>query len=121
MSADDLRATAEKLARFVREHPLKTTLILAEHGARIEAKAAQITPVDRGFLRRANESVITEENGAYLLTIRNRMVYARYQHDYPHKHHQPNARDHFIEIPFEAELPKIVQHLITEDMKELKE
>jgi hypothetical protein len=52
--------------------------------------------------------------------MENRMIYARYQHDYPHNHTQPQARDHFISIPFEAELPAIVGDIIAADIQEAR-
>jgi len=47
------------------------------------------------------------------------MIYARYQHDYPHRHTQPQVRDHFISIPFEAELPAIIADIVDADIKEV--
>lgn len=122
MSEISLQEAAERIGRMIREHPDHTERILLNHGARIEAKAAVLTPVDTGFLRRANESSVSrlEAYGAdtVTLTIQNRMNYAIWQHDYPHKHHQPQARDHFISIPFEAEIPAIVADIINADIKE---
>ena len=118
MSGISLEEAAERIAKMVREHPAHTEYILRNHGARIEAKAAVLTPVDKGFLRRANEGIVAREEGAVTLTIQNRMNYAIWQHDYPHHHKQPQARDHFISIPFEAEIPAIVTDIIDADIKE---
>ena len=107
----------ERLGKAVREHQDQVERILRKHGAIIEAKAAQITPVDTGFLRRANAYKVDRDGSALVLTIENRMVYARWQHDYPHNHTQPNARDHFIALPFGAELPEIVTDIISTDME----
>ena len=107
----------ERLGKAVREHQDQVERILRKHGAIIEAKAAQITPVDTGFLRRANAYNVDRDGSALVLTIENRMVYARWQHDYPHNHTQPNARDHFIALPFGAELPEIVTDIISTDME----
>lgn len=107
----------ERLERTIQEHTDKVERILRRHGAIIEAKAAQITPVDTGFLRRANAHKVERDAGAIVLTIENRMVYARWQHDFPHHHTQPGARDHFIALPFAAELPSIVTDIINEDME----
>ena len=107
----------ERLERTIQEHTDKVERILRRHGAIIEAKAAQITPVDTGFLRRANAYKVERDAGAIVLTIENRMVYARWQHDFPHHHTQPGARDHFIALPFAAELPSIVTDIINEDME----
>jgi len=87
------------------------------HGAIIEAKAASITPVDKGFLRRANAHKVESWYGSTILTVENRMSYAVYQHNYPHNHTQPNARDHFIALPFGAELPALVRDIIDADME----
>lgn len=111
---------SERIGRMVRNHKKHTEDILRRHGAQIEAKAAVITPVDTGFLRRANTSKVEATSDAVLLTMENRMIYARYQHDYPHNHTQPQARDHFISIPFEAELPAIVGDIIAADIQEAR-
>ena len=107
----------ERLERMVRDHQDRVERILRRHGAIIEAKAAQITPVDTGFLRRANAHKVERDGGALVLTVENRMVYAIWQHNFPHHHKQPGARDHFIALPFGAELPMIVSDIITEDME----
>lgn len=118
MTEVTITGAAEAIARMVREHNNWVNQILVKHGARIEAKAAVLTPVDKGFLRRANTYKVKAEGTAVSLTIENRMIYARYQHDYPHHHFQPQARDHFIAIPFAAELPLIVDDIIGKDMEE---
>ena len=94
--------------------------ILARHGARIETKAAPLTPVDKGFLRRANQFHTQRGAGTVTLTVENRMVYAHYQHENVLKHRQPQARDHFLSIPFEQELPAIMAELRTTFMEALQ-
>ena len=116
ISLGDVR---ERIERFQRNRDGRVAKILRRHGAQIEAKAAVLTPVDKGFLRRANTSKVEPSAEAVTLTIENRMIYARYQHDYPHRHTQPQVRDHFIEIPFEAELPAIIEDITKSDMEEL--
>ena len=118
MTEVTLTEAADAIAKMVREHNGWVRQILVKHGARIEAKAATLTPVDKGFLRRANTNKVKAEASAVSLTIENRMIYARYQHDYPHNHSQPMVTDHFISIPFEAELPMIVDDIIGKDMEE---
>ena len=118
----DLDRARESIERMVRNHSENTARILAKHGAQIEAKAAVLTPVDTGALRRANEYHVTQMD-AYghnevSLTIANRMIYAHYQHERVLKHHQPKARDHFISIPFEDQLPKMVDEIIRTDLQE---
>ena len=113
-----LKDAQAKIARFVRERRPRLLDVMRRHGAQIEVKAAAITPVDKGFLRRANTNKVKATDTAVSLTIENRMIYARYQHDYPHNHTQPMATDHFISIPFEAELPLIVDDIIGRDMEE---
>ena len=113
----DISAAKEKLRRFT-DRTARVSRILRQHGAKIEAKAAVLTPVDMGFLRRANTSRVASDMDAVTLTIENRMIYARYQHDYPHHHTQPQTRDHFIEMPFEAELPAIIADIMEADIKE---
>jgi hypothetical protein len=113
-----LAEAAERIKRITEHHNSRTAKILREHGAKIEAKAAVITPVDKGFLRRANAYHVDATVDAVMLTIENRMIYARYQHDYPHHHTQPQARDHFIALPFAAEIPIIVRDIVDADMKE---
>ena len=112
---DDASRAIEKL---LRERPERLSRILANHGARIEAKAAVLTPVDTGMLRRANEYHIKEDQDEVTLTIANRMVYAHYQHENVLHHTQPKARDHFISIPFEDELPAIIDEIIKTDIEE---
>lgn len=118
MSEISPKEAAETIARMLNNHPEHLWRILARHGARIEAKAAVLTPVDTGFMRRANEYQVDIDEKAATLTIANRMHYAIWQHDYPHHHKQPQARDHFISIPFEAEIPAIVTDIIDADIKE---
>lgn len=118
IDSDRLAQAAEAIQRMVRNHPGTVEHIMMRHGARIEAKAASITPVDKGFLRRATAYKVAGAPGYVQLTIENRMPYAVYQHDYPHRHSQPQARDHFISIPFAAEIPLLVRDIIEADIKE---
>ncbi len=115
---------AARIARMVREHPQTVEAVLRRHGAIIEARAATITPVDTGLLRRANKARVAPTSGATVgaiaLVVENRMVYAAYQHNYKHRHSQPTARDHFIQIPFEAEVPAIAADIIDKDMEALQ-
>ena len=47
------------------------------------------------------------------------MVYAHYQHERKLNHpNKPTARDHFISIPFEKEVPAIIDDIIQTDIKE---
>lgn len=110
----------ERIARMLDGRMDRNERILRRHGSIIEAKAAEITPVDTGFLRRANTHKVESWYGATILTVENRMVYAHWQHEYPHRHTQPRARDHFIALPFGAELPNIVKDIINADMEALK-
>lgn len=114
----DLGDVADRIRRFYEHRDGRIAQILRNHGAKIEAKAATITPVDKGFLRRANQYRVEPSPDSVTLIIENRMIYARYQHDYPHHHTQPNARDHFIGLPFAAELPAIVSDIMAADIKE---
>ena len=107
----------ERIARMVGGHAGAVERICRRHGAIIEAKAASITPVDKGFLRRANASRVTAQAGSVELTVENRMSYAVWQHNFPHRHTQPQARDHFIALPFGAELPMLVKDIIDKDME----
>ena len=109
---------SEAIGRMVRNHPEAVAGILSKHGAIIEARAAVLTPVDTGALRRANQYHVRQEPGLVSLTIENRMIYAHYQHENVMRHTQPQARDHFISIPFENELPGIIDDIITADMRE---
>ena len=110
----------ERIARMLDGRMDRNERILRRHGSIIEAKAAEITPVDTGFLRRANTHKVESWYGATILTVENRMIYAHWQHEYPHRHTQPRARDHFIALPFGAELPNIVKDIINADMEALK-
>lgn len=110
----------ERIARMLDGRMDRNERILRRHGSIIEAKAAEITPVDTGFLRRANTHKVESWYGATILTVENRMVYAHWQHEYPHRHTQPRARDHFIALPFGAELPNIVKDIINADMEALR-
>ena len=107
----------DRIARMIREHAGAVEQICRRHGAIIEAKAAQITPVDTGFLRRANAHKVERETAGVVLTVENRMSYAVYQHNIPFRHKQPGARDHFIALPFGAELPMLVKDIIDKDME----
>jgi hypothetical protein len=47
------------------------------------------------------------------------MVYAHYQHENKLNHpNKPTARDHFISIPFEKEVPAIIDDIVQTDIKE---
>ena len=121
ITVDQLGKAAESLRRMAREHPHIVEQYMMRHGAKIEAKAASITPVDKGFLRRATAYKVESAPGYVRLIIENRMPYAVYQHDYPHRHSQPQARDHFISIPFAAEIPMLVRDIIEADIKEAEQ
>ena len=114
------REAQERLRRMLASRRSRVEALCRRHGAIIEAKAATITPVDTGFLRRANEYKVETWYDTTFLTIENRMIYARYQHDYPHHHTQPNARDHFIALPFAAELPALIDDITDSDMEALQ-
>ena len=114
----DMGDAAERIRRFYEHRDGRIAEILRRHGAKINAKAAMLTPVDKGFLRAANKYKVEPSADAVTLIMENRMIYARYQHDYPHNHTQPNVTDHFIQIPFEAEIPLIVEEIIGKDIEE---
>ena len=114
----DLKDAAERIRRFCEHRDGRIAEILRNHGGKMEAKMAVLTPVDKGFLRAANGYRVEPSVDAVTLIVENRMIYARYQHDYPHRHTQPHVRDHFIEIPFKAELPAIVSDIMDADIKE---
>ena len=107
----------ERIRRMLDGRRIRLADLCRKHGAIIEVKAAAITPVDKGFLRRANKSIVEDDGAGVSLTIENRMEYAAYQHNYPHRHTQPNAQDHFIALPFGAELPLLVGDIINTDME----
>ena len=114
------REAQERLRRMLQGRRSRVAQLCRKHGAIIEAKAATITPVDTGFLRRANKSTVEDDGDAIVLTVENRMKYARFQHDYPHHHSQHNARDHFIALPFAAELPALIDDITDSDMEALQ-
>ena len=121
-AATDCARASASIGRLLNNHPEAVRQILTRHGAIIEAKAAPLTPVDTGLLRRATTSKVEAVGGGMILTIENRMIYAAYQHYTPGLHHkQPQARDRFIEIPFEAEVPRIVEAIIEKDIEEATE
>lgn len=120
VAAGDMDEVIRKIRAMAEGRTDRVEGILRRHGAIIEARAATITPVDKGFLRRANEHLVLRRNDDNLLVIQNRMVYAKYQHNYVHRHSQPAARDHFIQIPFEAEIPDLVADIIKNDMEALQ-
>ena len=120
IDARDLGKLAERLAKAMRERPDRVVDIMRKHGGIIEQKAAVLTPVDTGLLRRANTSRVVSGEGSATLTVENRMVYAPYQHNKPHRHTQPQARDHFISLPFFAELPALVDEIIRTDIEALQ-
>lgn len=110
----------ERIERMLAGRRSRVAQLCRKHGAIIEAKAAAITPVDTGFLRRANKATVEDDGDAIVLTVENRMKYAIFQHNYPHHHSQPNARDHFIALPFAAELPILVDDITDSDMEALQ-
>ena len=121
-ASDDCARASEAIARLISTHPETVRLLMAKHGAIIESKAAPLTPVDTGLLRRATASRADYFYGTGILTIENRMEYAAYQHFTPGlKHKQPRARDRFIEIPFERQVPRLVKEIIDKDIEEATE
>ena len=112
-----LLAARGSIARMLGQRRGRLNEILRKHGAIIEVKASAITPGDKGFLRRANEAKVEDDGRSVSLTVQNRMKYAVFQHNYAHHHNQPNARDHFIALPFGAELPIMVDEIIKTDME----
>ena len=116
-----IEQAVKSIDRMLQDRPEHLGKILARHGAKVEAKAAVLTPVDTGALRRANAYKVELGTREASLTIENRMVYAHYQHERIMRHHQPQARDHFISIPFEAELPLIIDDIVQTDIKEATE
>lgn len=117
IDAKDLRKLADKIHKAVAERPDRVAGILRKHGGLIEQKARAITPVDTGLLARKNESRVAQFEGYVSLTIENNQHYAPYQHYKVLNHTQPNARDHFISLPFYAELPAMCDDIINTDIE----
>ena len=95
----------DKLAGIVKSDMAQS---LMYHGARIERDAKVLTPVDTGALMGADRYRVESAPDGVVLTVENRMAYAKYQHFKKYNHpNKPTATDHFIEIPFKAEIPRI--------------
>ena len=118
VDARDLGRFAEKLERALAERPERVVAVMRKHAGIIEVKARAITPVDTGLLASKNKGRVEQFEGYASLTMENNQDYAVYQHDYPHRHSQPHARDHFISLPFFAELPALVDEIIRQDIEE---
>ena len=124
--SSDFETARESIERMVRNHPENVARILANHGGKIETRAAVLTPVDTGLLMRATQyhvsAIDAYGHGEVSLTVENRMVYAHYQHENKLNHpNTPTARDHFISIPFEKEVPAIIDDIVQTDIKEATE
>ena len=118
VDARDLGRFAEKLERVLAERPERVVAVMRKHAGLIEVKARAITPVDTGLLASKNKGRVEQFEGYASLTVENNQHYAPYQHNYPHRHSQPHARDHFISLPFFAELPALVDEIIRQDIEE---
>ena len=114
-----MEQAAEAIGRMAREHPRHTAAILRRSGARIVTKAAVLTPVDTGYLLSQNGYDVAVGSDGVTLTVHNRLPYAVYQHDKPHRHPKAGARDHFLSIPFAAQLPAIVRDIVAADIEEV--
>lgn len=119
VDTEALNNAGQRISEFRRGWLESTSQILRKHGAKIERNAAPLTPVDKGFLRRANTSKV--EAGAHnvTLTVENRMVYAAYQHYRTDLRHRV-GRDHFISIPFGEELDPIKRDIVKAGMEVLQ-
>ena len=106
VDTDGLRHAYEKIGDLRAKFLPQTEALLRKHGAIIERNAAPLTPVDKGFLRRASTSDVSSEQGSVTLTLANRMVYASYQHEREDLHHKVGG-PHFIRDPFRDEIPVI--------------
>ena len=108
--SSDFETARESIERMVRNHPENVARILANHGGKIETRAAVQYHVS---------AIDAYGHGEVSLTVENRMVYAHYQHERKLNHpNKPTARDHFISIPFEKEVPAIIDDIIQTDIKE---
>lgn len=117
-----MRLIADKLDALAGNIKGEMARSLAYHGARIERDAKILTPVDTGALMGANQYRVEIAPDGAVLTVANRMVYAHYQHANKLNHrNKPTARDHFIEIPFEAEIPRITADIRDIIIKEATE
>ena len=116
---------ARIIERMVQDRPERVAKILATNGAKIEQQAAILTPVDTGMLMRATEYRVAGfdmfGHREVAMHIENRMIYAHYQHEHVLHHTKATARDKFIEIPFEKQLPTIVDEIVRADLQEAQE
>lgn len=105
---DQMRLIADRLDKLAGIVKSDMAQSLMYHGARIERDAKVLTPVDTGALMGADYYKVELATDGVVLTVFNRMVYAHYQHENKMRHpNKPTATDHFIEIPFKAEIPRI--------------
>ncbi len=108
-TSDQMRLVADRLDRLLDDLPRGVMQSAAYHGARIVRDAKVLTPVDTGLLMNADTYDLEQTGNATVLVVSNRMKYARYQHERVLNHpNKRTARDHFIKIPFEAEVPAMV-------------
>lgn len=120
--SSDFETARESIERMVRNHPESVAKILATHGGKIRVRAAVLTPVDTGELMARTRFYVDTIPGEVSLTVANDMVYAHYQHENKLNHpNKPTARDHFISIPFEKEIPAIIDDIVQTDIKEATE
>lgn len=117
-SIDQMRMAADRLDRLLDDLPRGVKDTAWKHGARIVRNAKVLTPVDTGLLMNADTFDLEQTGNATVLVVSNRMAYARYQHEHVLNHpNKRTARDHFIKIPFEEEVPLLVsdiKRIITE-------
>lgn len=112
--ASDLEDLASSFSRMVRDQ-------LNYRGARIVRASRPLTPVDTGRLMAATRYRTDEGTDAITLVVSNNTVYAHYQHENVLNHkNKATARDHYLQIPFEDEVPRITE-AITKLIKEATE
>lgn len=112
--ASDLEDLSSAFSRAVRDR-------LAYHGSHIVRAAAPLTPMDTGVLMNSNRYRLDEGADAITLVVSNNKIYAHYQHENVLNHkNKATARDHYLQIPFESEVPRITA-AITEIIKEATE
>lgn len=120
-SIEQMRIVADRLGSLSDEIPQAMGQILRGHGARIERDAKILAPVDRGFLMNSIRYTVNVSGNKAGLIVGTPMEYAAVQHEKPMHHPKPGARDHFIKIPFDKRIIRIVaeiKHAIKEAVEQ---
>lgn len=115
---ESVKKVIRGLDEFERRIRFKTNFIMGTEAATAHAEMASMTPIDTGRLVSGVKcQKITGENtiiaSAHAVDPQTQEDYAWIQHETTTFHHRV-GQDHFVSIPFEAMIERIVERMVTE-------